>query len=108
MTTKPIMSRELELASEILRPLVDEDAAELVSDGSELIRFRIRKRFGWKLVSVVFSRLALRRLVSDPLRSIKVEYLQREIGLATSGRKEYRYPRLERKSGTPAYSLAGL
>ena len=42
--------------------------------------------------TIVFIRESLRRLINDPLRVIKVEYLQRDL-LRNAGRRgDFRYP----------------
>lgn len=78
---------EMELAETLLQPLLDQSWTE----DAETIRFRIRKP-GWKLSSIIFSKRALRKLVSDPHREVKLEYLRRDIARQAGSRREYRYP----------------
>jgi hypothetical protein len=86
-------STEFDIAGEILEPIVRESGVEVIVSGREEIRFRIHKHFGWRLASVIFRRDALRNLISDPLRAIKVGYLQRELEQSVKSRREFRYPR---------------
>ena len=57
------------------------------------IRYTLRAD-GLKLRTIVFSRASLRRLIEDPARAIKVEYLQRDLLDSATRRAEFRYPRL--------------
>jgi hypothetical protein len=57
------------------------------------IRYAVRGD-GMKLRSIVLRRDSLRKLLNDPAREVKVEYLQRELLEAASQRSEFRYPRL--------------
>ncbi len=63
----------------------------------DVIRYAVRSdRF--KLRTISFSRASLRRLLEDPARPVKIEYLQRDL-LASAGRRtDFRYPRLVRFS----------
>lgn len=78
---------EMEVAEAVLEPLPQQTWTE----DAETIRFRIRKP-GWKLSSVIFSKRALRKLLSDPNREVKLEYLRRDIARLARSRREYRYP----------------
>lgn len=86
------MAAEITFAEELVRSLPERPFAELVSDDSQTVRFRIR-RAGWKLATIVFSRRALRKLLSDPTREVKVEYLRRDILRSALRRACYSYPR---------------
>ena len=69
--------------------------ARLCSDDRESIRYAVRG-LGLKLRSVVFSRTALRKLLSDPVGAVKIEYLQRDLLRSAPRRAEYEYPRKSR------------
>lgn len=57
------------------------------------IRYAVRAE-GMRLRTIVLNRASLRRLIDDPARDVKLEYLQRDL-LATAGkRSDFRYPRL--------------
>jgi sugar-specific transcriptional regulator TrmB len=66
---------------------------EVQSEDKDVIRYRIRRGFGWKLSRVVFSKASLNKLARDPKRDIKIEYLRRDIVNTATQRNEYRYPR---------------
>ena len=83
---------EATLAEELVRSLPDMPAAELVGDDSQTVRFRVRQA-GWKLATIVFSKRALRKLLNDPIREVKVEYLRRDILRSALRRVSYSYPR---------------
>jgi hypothetical protein len=82
-------TQEMKVAEKVLEPLEHEHWSE----DDKFIRIRIRKGPGSRLASVIFSKLALRRLISDPNRDVKVEYLRRDIARQARWRREYRYPR---------------
>jgi hypothetical protein len=79
---------EMEVAEKLLEPI----GQQTWTEDEKTIRFRIRNP-GWKLSSIIFSKRALRRLLSDPDREIKLEYLRRDIARQAKCRREYRYPR---------------
>ncbi len=58
----------------------------------DTIRYAVRGE-GLKLRTIVLSRESLRRLAEDPLREIKVEYLQRDLTRSAAQSSEFRYPR---------------
>ena len=63
----------------------------------DVIRYAVRSdRF--KLRTISFSRASLRRLLEDPARSVKIEYLQRDLLSSAGRRADFRYPRLVRFS----------
>lgn len=57
------------------------------------IRYAVRGE-GMKLKTIVLNRESLRRLMDDPHRDVKIEYLQRDLLQNASRRGEFRYPRL--------------
>lgn len=63
------------------------------SPESATIRYSLRAE-GMKLQTVIFSRKSLRKLIADPARAVKVEYLQRDLLESATRRSEFRYPRL--------------
>lgn len=80
------------LAEEILGVLPEGSVARACSDDPATIRFAVRSA-GLKLRAVVLNRSSLRRLVSDPARDIKIEYLKRDLLRSATRRAEYVYPR---------------
>lgn len=80
---------EKKVAEKVLEPLEQEQSW---SEDEKTFRIRLKKAPGWKLVSIVFSKRALRKLLSDPHRDIKLEYLRRDITRQARWRREYRYP----------------
>jgi hypothetical protein len=91
MSTATRLSGETELAKEIIGAL-DADAVRICSDDRRSIRFAVRSA-AMKLRSIVLSRASLRKLLSDPLAAIKIEYLKRDLRRAAANRIEYAYPR---------------
>jgi len=85
-------SEETRIAEEILSVLPAHVTRALPAD-RRTIRYAVRAK-GLKLRTITFIRESLRRLAADPLRSVKVEYLQRDL-LRNAGRRgDYRYPHL--------------
>jgi len=83
---------ETRMAEEIVSVL-PVGVARVCTDDWDSIRFAVRAA-GLKLRSIVLRRDSLRRLLLDPVRRIKVEYLQRDL-LRTAGRRsEFAYPRV--------------
>lgn len=66
---------------------------EVQAEDRDVIRYRVRRGFGWKLSSIVFSKASLLKLAHDPKRDVKIEYLRRDIVNTATQRFEYRYPR---------------
>lgn len=66
---------------------------EVQSEDREVIRYRVRRGFGWKLSAVIFSKASLLKLANDPKRDVKIEYLRRDILNSATQRLVYRYPR---------------
>jgi hypothetical protein len=88
-------AEETRIAEEILSVLPAGSVVRVCSDDSEVVRFSVTAA-GLKLRSVVLSRDSLRRLATDRSRSVKVEYLQRDLVSSAVRRAEFRYPRLSR------------
>lgn len=92
MTTTPTKKiDETRIAEEIVSVLPD-GIARALSDDRDSLRFSVRAK-GLRLRSIVFCRASLRRLLTDPLRAIKVEYLQRDLLRTAAKRGEFVYPR---------------
>ncbi|HEY3054052.1 MAG TPA: hypothetical protein VGK04_11765 [Thermoanaerobaculia bacterium] len=79
------------LADEIVSVLPP-GALRLCSEQPEVICYSVRGRT-LKLRSTVLSREALRHLLADPAKSVKVEYLKRDLLRSAIRFDEYRYPR---------------
>ncbi len=90
---KTTTAEETRIAHEIVSVLPAGSAVRICCDDTDAVRFTVSGA-GLKLRSVAFSRESLRRLASDPARSVKIEYLQRD--LLAGRRTEYRYPRHSR------------
>lgn len=83
---------ETRLADEIVSVL-DPAVVRACSEVRDAIRYAVRGK-SLKLRSILLRRDALRRLLTDPARSVKIEYLKRELLRAAEHRLEFRYPRL--------------
>jgi hypothetical protein len=83
---------ESRLAEEIVS-ILPAGVARQCSPEKNTIRYTLRAD-GLKLRTIVFSRSSLRRLIEDPARAVKVEYLQRDLLDSATKKKEFRYPRL--------------
>jgi len=83
---------ETRIADEIVRVLPEGSVVRVCSDDRESIRYAVRDA-SLKLRTIVLRRLSLRKLLNDPARAVKVEYLGRELAEAAGHRSEYRYPR---------------
>jgi hypothetical protein len=83
---------ETRIAEEIVNVLPAGIAREL-SPERDAIRYAVRAE-GMRLRTIVLSRASLRRLIEDPARDVKVEYLRRDLKEAAAHRSEFRYPRL--------------
>jgi hypothetical protein len=66
--------------------------ARALSAERQTIRYAVRGD-GMKLRTIVLNRESLRRLIDDPLRDVKIEYLQRDLLAAAAQRSEFQYPR---------------
>lgn len=82
---------ETRMAEEIVNVLPSGVAREF-SAQRDAIRYAVRAD-GMRLRTIVLSRASLRRLIDDPAREVKVEYLQRDLLAAAAHRSEFRYPR---------------
>ena len=84
--------QELRVAEEIVSVLPAGSFMRCCSDERSAIRYAVRSN-GLKLRSVVLSRASLRRLIDDPAREVKIEYLQRDLLRGANRRSEFSYPR---------------
>jgi len=82
---------ETRMAEEIVNVLPIGVARELSAE-RDAIRYAVRAD-GMRLRTIVLSRASLRRLIDDPAREVKVEYLRRDLMEAAAHRSEFRYPR---------------
>jgi hypothetical protein len=82
------------LADEIIGVL-DPAVVRACSEDRDAIRYAVRGK-SLKLRTILLRRDALRRLLTDPARSVKVEYLKRDLLRAAFHRTEFRYPHLTR------------
>jgi hypothetical protein len=85
---------EIRIAEEIVSVLPGVVARACSAD-RETIRYSVRAA-DLKLSSVVLSRASLRRLIEDPAREVKIEYLRRDLASSARRRAEFQYPRLHR------------
>jgi hypothetical protein len=92
MSSVDVNTLEMQLAREVIAPIVGGTPAACIAEQDGTIRCELRGGPGCKLSSVVFSCEGLRRLQTDPDREVKIEYLQRDIARAARSRTEYRYP----------------
>jgi hypothetical protein len=91
MNTTPRDLDETRLAEDIVSVL-EPAALRACSDARDVVRYAVRSAI-LKLRSVILSRVALRRLIDDPARSVKIDYLKRDLLRSATHRVEYRYPR---------------
>src|SRR5947199_9591355 len=82
---------ETKLAAEIVGVL-DPAVVRVCSEVRDAIRYAVRGK-SLKLRTILLRREALRKLLTDPARSVKIEYLKRDLLRATMQRIEFRYPR---------------
>ncbi len=82
---------EIGIAEEIVGILPAGVAREFSSDRGT-IRYAVRAE-GMKLRTIVLSRRSLRKLIEDPNRAVKIEYLQRDLQNSAPFRTEFQYPR---------------
>jgi hypothetical protein len=90
-TTAKSTNDETRMAEEIVSILPSGVARELSAE-RDAIRYAVRAD-GMRLRTIVFRRASLRRLMDDPARDVKVDYLRRELEQAATQRSEFRYPR---------------
>ena len=86
------MNDESRIAEAIVSVL-PADIVRACSPEKHNIRYSVRA-YGMTLKTIVFSRESLRRLLDDPHREIKIEYLRRDLLAVAAKRGEFRYPRL--------------
>jgi hypothetical protein len=91
------MNDESRIAEEIVSVL-PADIVRACSPEKHTIRYSVRAD-GMKLKTIVFSRESLGRLLDDPDRNIKIEYLRRDLLASADRRIEFRYPRLHVHAG---------
>ncbi|MDQ6802835.1 MAG: hypothetical protein M3041_18685 [Acidobacteriota bacterium] len=94
MSTTTKKMDETTLADEIVGVL-DPAVVRACSEVRDAIRYAVRGKT-LKLRSILLRRDALRRLLTDPARSVKIEYLKRDLLRAAFHRTEFRYPHLTR------------
>jgi len=94
MSTTTKKMDEAKLADEIVGVL-DPAVVRACSEVRDAIRYAVRGK-SLKLRSILLRRDALRRLLTDPARSVKIEYLKRDLLRAAFHRTEFRYPHLTR------------
>lgn len=85
---------ETRIAEEIVSVL-PAGVARAVSDDRGSLRYSVRAD-GMKLRTIVLSRASLRKLIEDPARDVKIEYLRRDLEASAARRAEFRYPRASR------------
>ncbi len=83
---------ETKLAELIVGVLPEGSVVRVCSDDRESLRYAVRDG-KLKLRSVILRRASLRRLLTDPVGSVKLEHIQREVRQAATQSKEYSYPR---------------
>ena len=86
------MTHELHVAEEIVKVLPGDSFMRVCSEERDVIRYAVRSN-DLKLRTIVMSRASLRRLLEDPAREVKIEYLQRDLLRSARRRGEFRYPR---------------
>ena len=95
MTTGTTIADETRIAEEIVSVLPAGSVARLISDDRDSIRYAVQSAT-LKLRTIVLNRRALNHLTVDPVRAVKIEYLQRDLIRSAIRRAEFRYPRLSR------------
>ena len=100
MRTQTLKYDESRIAEEIVGVL-PAGVARACSPERDTIRYTVRAA-GMKLQTIVLKRSSLRRLIDDPAREIKVEYLKRDLLQSATRRGEFRYPRLSFRSAAAA------
>jgi len=100
-------SHELRIAERIVGVLPPGSFMRVCSDERETIRYAVRSS-ELKLKSVVLGRASLQRLIADPDRPVKIEYLQRELSEAATHRGEFRFPRVVRRASSATMETSSL
>ena len=91
MRTQTMKYDESRIAEEIVSVL-PAGVARACSPERTSIRYAVRGE-GMKLRTIVLNRDSLRRLVDDPHRDVKIEYLRRDLLRSADHRSEFSYPR---------------
>jgi hypothetical protein len=86
---------EMNVAEEIVSVLPSGSVARVCSDDRETIRYAVRST-DLPLREIVLRRTSLKRLIEDPARNVKVEYLQRELLRSAARRNRFEYPHASR------------
>lgn len=92
MRTQSTLNDENRIAEEIMSVL-PAGVARACSPEKHTIRYSVGGE-ELKLRTIVFNRESLRRLLEDPARDVKVEYLKRDLLASATQLREFRYPRL--------------
>jgi hypothetical protein len=92
MRTQSTLNDENRIAEEIMSVL-PAGVARACSPEKHTIRYTVGGE-ELKLRTIVFNRESLRRLLEDPARDVKVEYLKRDLLASATQLREFRYPRL--------------
>jgi|SRR5687767_10573498 len=100
MRTQTTKYDESRIAEEIVSVL-PAGVARACSPERNTIRYSVRGE-GIKLHTIVLNRASLRRLMNDPARDVKIEYLKRDLLQSSSRKGEFRYPRLSFKTAAAA------
>ena len=79
------------VAEQILSVLPAGSVVRACSDDRRTIRYAVRAASA-KLRAVILSKVSLRKLLRDPQRDVKIEYLQRDLLRSIDRRIEFRYP----------------
>lgn len=106
---KCIANDETTVAEQIVSVLPAGSVVRACSDDRRTIRYAVRTAAA-KLRAIVLSKASLRKLMADPLREVKIEYLQRDLLVSIKRRVEYRYPhagRLTPAQQSPAVAVTG-
>ncbi len=72
--------------------VLEATALRAYSEWGDAIRYTVRSA-GLKVRSIIFSRESLNRLLRDPERAVKIEYLRRDLLRCAVRAVQYRYPR---------------
>lgn len=100
-------TQELHVAEEIVSVLPAGSIARVCSDDRDTIRFAVRSA-GMKLREVILSRASLRKLIDDPARKVKIDYLQRDLQRSAARRAAFQYPRQIRRMTTKRPAVAAF
>lgn len=81
--------------------------ARACSAERDTLRYAVRGE-GIKLKTIILSRRSLRKLIDDPARDVKIEYLQRDLLQNAPHRAEFCYPRPHVAPGFSAKKLFAM